>query len=489
MLNRLQALVKKARRKPNASAPDAESKQGAGQVLDDYDDGPVPSYPPFQHGIPAASVRQVMETQSDLISQIREQLGLPIKEWEGVVYPMLERYAEIVHLLPASEAHHHRGAGGLFRHGLEAGFWACRSAENKIFTKAKTPQERRGEGKRWEVAALTGGLAHDVGKTISDVAVTDREGVLEWNPHQPLAQWILTNRVKRYFLHWNANREHKRHESFSVLFMAHIIQGTTKAYLLSHPEVMDQLLKVVSGQGEETEFGKVILWADRQSVSRDLKHQRISPDEFAYGVPVEKYVLDALRTLIGTKEHQPNKAPFNICVTKAGVYLKWGAMVKAILGLLRKDDIRGVPSNPDTLARLLIERGLASGRPAPTRDVPDAYYLYHVILPKPKGLSALSKHGSDKYLLIHDIDMVFPSTALPQTMEVVAVNDDDEDPSDAKPEGDGQDSEQETDEAEQSLASLEGAGSERVEPDGSTDAGGVPSEEAEDSAAAQAVAV
>lgn len=389
-----------------------------GVLLDDYDEGPVPSYPPFQHGIPAASVRQVMETQSQLILQIKEQLGLAPKEWEKVVHPMLVRYAEIVHLLPASEAHHHRGAGGLFRHGLEAGFWACRSAENKIFTKAKTPLLRRGEGKRWEVAALTGGLAHDVGKTISDVSVTDREGLLEWNPHQPLAQWLAENKTRRYFLHWNGGREHKRHESFSVLFMAHIIQGTTKAYLLSHPEVMDQLLRVVSGQGEDTEFGKVVLWADRQSVSRDLKHQRISPDEFAYGVPVEKYVLDALRSLLNTKEYQPNKPPFVICVAQEGVYLKWQNVVTAILGQLRQDDIRGVPSNPDTLARLLIERGLATGRPAPTPDAPDAYFLYHEMRPRAKGLASFAKSEADKYLLIHDPDMVFPSTALPQTMEV-----------------------------------------------------------------------
>lgn len=402
--------------KPSSGHPMPTGHQGV--LLDDYDEGPVPSYPPFQHGIPAASVRQVMETQSQLILQIKEQLGLAPKEWEKVVHPMLVRYAEIVHLLPASEAHHHRGAGGLFRHGLEAGFWACRSAENKIFTKAKTPLLRRGEGKRWEVAALTGGLAHDVGKTISDVSVTDREGLLEWNPHQPLAQWLAEHKARRYFLHWNGGREHKRHESFSVLFMAHIIQGTTKAYLLSHPEVMDQLLRVVSGQGEDTEFGKVVLWADRQSVSRDLKHQRISPDEFAYGVPVEKYVLDALRSLLGTKEYQPNKPPFVICVAQEGVYLKWQNVVTAILAQLRQDDIRGVPSNPDTLARLLIERGLATGRPAPTPDAPDAYFLYHEMKPRAKGLASLAKSGADKYLLIHDPDMVFPSTALPQTMEV-----------------------------------------------------------------------
>ncbi|KAA3419555.1 TraI domain-containing protein, partial [Streptococcus pneumoniae] len=32
--------------------------------------------------------------------------------------------ARFAHLLPASQSHHHRGAGGLLRHSLEVGLWA-----------------------------------------------------------------------------------------------------------------------------------------------------------------------------------------------------------------------------------------------------------------------------------------------------------------------------------------------------------------------------
>jgi conjugal transfer pilus assembly protein TraI len=38
------------------------------------------------------------------------------------------RLAAFVHLLPASQAHHHRGAGGMLRHSLEVALFGRISA-------------------------------------------------------------------------------------------------------------------------------------------------------------------------------------------------------------------------------------------------------------------------------------------------------------------------------------------------------------------------
>ena len=48
-------------------------------------------------------------------------LSLPDDLDQTIVAPVIARYVAFSHLLPASESHHHRGAGGLFRHGLESG--------------------------------------------------------------------------------------------------------------------------------------------------------------------------------------------------------------------------------------------------------------------------------------------------------------------------------------------------------------------------------
>ncbi|MCV5855159.1 TraI domain-containing protein, partial [Escherichia coli] len=91
-------------------------------------DEEIPRYPPFAKGLPMAPVDKVLQTQNELIQKIRSTLGFTQEEYDRLVMPVIGRYAAFVHLLPASEAHHHRGAGGLFRHGLEVAFWATQAS-------------------------------------------------------------------------------------------------------------------------------------------------------------------------------------------------------------------------------------------------------------------------------------------------------------------------------------------------------------------------
>tara|TARA_R110001583_G_scaffold1028_1_gene8885 strand:+ start:6080 stop:6451 length:372 start_codon:yes stop_codon:yes gene_type:complete len=96
------------------------------------DDEEIPRYPPFAKGLPTPEVDRILETQAELIQKIRYTLNLNEREFNRLLRPVLHNYAEYVHLLPASESHHHRGAGGLFRHGLEVAAWAAQSAEGAI---------------------------------------------------------------------------------------------------------------------------------------------------------------------------------------------------------------------------------------------------------------------------------------------------------------------------------------------------------------------
>ena len=82
-------------------------------------DEEIPRYPPFMKGLPAAPVERILATQVELINAIEHALSLPDDLYQTIAAPVIARYAAISHLLPASESHHHRGAGGLFRHGLE----------------------------------------------------------------------------------------------------------------------------------------------------------------------------------------------------------------------------------------------------------------------------------------------------------------------------------------------------------------------------------
>ncbi len=88
----------------------------------------IPRYPPFLKGLPAASPEDLQSTQDELIAKLRQVLGFNLRDFQRLIQPCIDHLAAYVHLLPASEHHHHSGAGGLLRHSLEVAFWAAQAS-------------------------------------------------------------------------------------------------------------------------------------------------------------------------------------------------------------------------------------------------------------------------------------------------------------------------------------------------------------------------
>lgn len=330
----------------------------------------IPRYPPFSRGLPAASVERVLATQRELVEQIQDALGCTDPFFRASVLPVLRRYAALVHLLPASEAHHHRGAGGLLRHGLEVAFWAARATQGRVFAMDRTPTERRQLEPRWRLAACLAGLCHDIGKPVSDLSVVDRHGRLPWRPLQEgLVDWARAHEIDRYFLRWRDAR-HRRHEGFSVLVMDRVLTPEITTWLVDpEPEIMQALLAAVAGVDDGSALTLLVAEADRASVERDLRENRLDPDSTALGVPVERYLLDAMRRLVRGGRWGVNVPGARVWVLVEGTFVVWrAAAAEEITALLAADRVPGVPRDPDTLADILIERGHAVARRTETGD-------------------------------------------------------------------------------------------------------------------------
>ncbi|ATD28142.1 Conjugative transfer protein TraI, relaxase [Vibrio cholerae] len=268
-------------------------------------------------------------------------------------------------MLPASEHHHHSGAGGLLRHSLEVAFWAAQAAEGIIFVASGTPVEKKELEPRWRVAAALGGLFHDIGKPVSDLSITDEDGRYQWNPFlETLSQWTSNNSIERYFIRWRDGRC-KRHEQFSILVLNRVMTPELLAWLTQPgPEILQAMLEAIGNTDPEHVLSKLVIEADQTSVQRDLKAQRISVDDNALGVPVERYLLDAMRRLLASSQWLVNQRDARVWLRKSNqstnLYLVWKSAAKDIIELLAKDKIPGIPRDPDTLADILIERGLAT---------------------------------------------------------------------------------------------------------------------------------
>lgn len=353
-------------------------------ITSSIEDEEVPRYPPFVKGLPMLSPERLIESQDEVVVKIRQTLGLPPAEYDRLITPLLINCAKFVHLLPASENHHHCGAGGLLRHLLEVGAWSAQFSEGKIFAYGKPPEQRKHEEPRWTVAAFTAGLLHDIGKAATDMQVTAPDGKLEWSPFiMPMSEWGEMNNVERYFVRWRKDR-HKKHEKVVPILANHVLPIELKDWLGSqYPEIIHAMLEAASYNYDRDEprqasvLGDLVSMADRESTSRDRKMTESMGSAMAVGVPVDRHLMDAARRLFSDGTWKMNQKGARIWYTKEGVFIAWKYASEEILQILAEDNVLGIPRNKDTMADILVERGIALKNNVENPKNPRNYWSVH----------------------------------------------------------------------------------------------------------------
>jgi len=112
-------------------------------------DQPVHRYPPFDKGFPADNPSFIVQSQAVLIDKIKVAAGVSPADFEKYFMQVIRNYANYVHLLPATSDEHHRGAGGLFRLGLEVAFYSLQSSSGVIFATKDSSDKRRSLQPKW----------------------------------------------------------------------------------------------------------------------------------------------------------------------------------------------------------------------------------------------------------------------------------------------------------------------------------------------------
>ncbi|WP_295402636.1 MobH family relaxase [uncultured Thiocystis sp.] len=340
-------------------------------------DTEIPRYPPFLKGLPVASTAQILDTQRELIASLQDALALTDQDYQTLIVPLIEHYAAFVHLLPASETHHHRGAGGLFRHGLEVAFQAARASRGKLFALDRLPEERRILEPRWHLAAFIVGLLHDVGKPVADVSVFDRAGTSRWQPvDESIVAWATRLRIDHYFLRWNAQRIHHGHEVFTASVFHQLLTPAVRKWLMDpDPLVWHTLGRVLAGSDTQALLYHLMRDADSASVAQDLRENRLDPDALSLGVPIERYLVDTMRSLLRDGTWTVNAPGAQVWLFPPnGLHLVWSDCAPAILQRLTDERVPGIPRDPDTLADILIDRHLAVPRPLAEHERPARYW-------------------------------------------------------------------------------------------------------------------
>ncbi|WP_198034220.1 MobH family relaxase [Acidihalobacter ferrooxydans] len=320
----------------------------------------TPRWPPVEGGLPAVGLDELLESQSELLTILRHSVGEEDALWQAHYWPVIQRFASWAHLLPASREHHHYGAGGLWRHSLEAARAAADLFERHVVGQ-NLPREERiryRRGMRW--ACVCGALLHDCAKPMTDVEVTDDAGRV-WNPVQgSLTAWLKATGATRYTLRWRTGRAGQH--AIGAAIMLPRVMGWPALIWLQSQCGQSVLLELTNALMDDTRQGllpEVIHEADRLSVADDLSRRPdINEDHRITGVAAEGHILDAARSLIREGRWRIGG---KVCALAddGDVLLAWPRAGTDIGNWLAEHQIPGVVRTPESVANVLLDTGKA----------------------------------------------------------------------------------------------------------------------------------
>jgi hypothetical protein len=195
--------------------------------------------------LPGSGIAEVIAPHAAWLQRLRYAYGAEPHVFERDIGAVVERYAQCVHLLPATADRYFRGAGGLFRMGLQIGFYALQATDGAIFSGRETITRRAALEPRWRYATFLAGLCSELYRSLSDLTVSNERGD-EWPAYlQPLSLWLLDTNSRRYQVRWLPNPESSR--ALAMVAMAHVVTPSIMQYLAEGNLVVPQLLASLCG--------------------------------------------------------------------------------------------------------------------------------------------------------------------------------------------------------------------------------------------------
>lgn len=387
-------LFKDIPEKPNASSIDA-------------------SWPPAPHAVESLSVQELINANGKLIRDICYATTLNDEETQKVLLPVITNLARIVHLCPASEYDHHQGYGGLFTHSLETAYFAANSAKNKIFDRSAPPKDQYFNKCRWILVAVLAALAHDIGKTFSDIEITTEDGK-RWDHQSPILDWLRKNKIPSYYIAFKQGRDHNAHKSFSLSKSSLLIPQKTWDFLslTGYGEAMTQEFNDAILLGNKGGLiGRILDNADGMSRNMDMKRQRqIKPEFKNISHPQANELLKAIRALVNEKVWAANTEDGHVFVTKQGCFVLWNEVVAAqARDKAQSFGAVSLPLDYIRLAAMLAETGVAV---ANTDEVSSTFNLFWQITPIVLGTTQVA------CIRIASPDLIFNGN-VPSAIEVI----------------------------------------------------------------------
>jgi conjugal transfer pilus assembly protein TraI len=345
-----------------------------------FNGNPVPVYPERGEALPVVSPEILLDCQRELVHKVRDTLPFSKPEFEALMWPILVRWAAWVHLLPASESHHHCGSGGLLRHSLEVAFYTGRMCEGLVFGLDQGAERRHQADDRYRAAAVLAGLLHDAGKPLTDVGAVDTRSTQRWTGFSgALYDWLIARGLAEYHVYWKPGERHQRHEPYGPTLATQVIGTKVLEWLDAvDPRVVARMMGAILGQNDPSNpLTEVVRRADSESTKRDLAaaRERLVGSARAGAHLLAYRVVQAMQDQVRERIWAPNTLGNPVWVTDQGVFLNYPVGIRQALDRMLAEGERGVPSEPLEVVQMLVQSHLATANRQPN----GAEFLTHKI--------------------------------------------------------------------------------------------------------------
>ena len=289
-----------------------------------------------------------------LLAYIWELTALSRAQFQQLYLNPLQRYAQWVQQLPASESHHHAYHGGMLDHGLELVAYSLKLRQSYLLPTNAAPEDQAAQADAWSAGIAYGALLHDIGKIAVDLRIERQDGSL-WHPwHGPLDQ--------PYRFRYSKRRDYKLHGAAAGLLYTQILDRDLLDWLSTFPTLWGHLLHLLAGQYEHAGvLGELVIQADRASTAQNLGG---NPDK-ALQAPrhsLQHHLIRGLRHLVQheLKLNQPGAAGW---LTQDALWLVSKAVTDKLRAHLLSQAIDGIPSSNTALFDELQSHGLVEPTP------------------------------------------------------------------------------------------------------------------------------
>lgn len=321
----------------------------------------MPVYPPNDLGLQFYAASDVLATQADLVKRLRLATGVPPADYKLLYEAVIERLANTINLLPATETETHQGAGGLFRLCLEMGFYALQASEATIFAARAGVERRRLLEPRWRYASWLAGLCAELYRPVTTMIVTTADGD-QWPTYRlTLEEWLTEKGADRYYVRWLEQSPGKpRPGRGAAASLAHkIISDPALQYLHEgSPEIVPAMLDVITGLSANQihhPMGRIIEEVREKVTARDSAIRPQTYGKMTVGQHTEPHLLDSMRRLYKSGKWSLNIKKSRLWFGDEGLFLVWPTAANEMLDLLRDDGIVGIPKDSHTILDILAE--------------------------------------------------------------------------------------------------------------------------------------